>query len=347
MKRHWKSLLWAGLCLILLAGFAALSLGDRRTVSAMTPQLAAERWETGEKPYAMASVFLTADQAIDAQRMGEIYLKVENALTAGGVPSEAYPWFYAASCQRDGVLENGKARSNVELTAVDGDFFRIHPMTPVSGWYPDPQEVMRDRIVLNRQAAWELFYSDNVAGQFLTLEGMTFQVAAVVDTEQDRFHLLSAGDRPRAWIFWDALPQQQIRYTCMEMVLPQPVKDFAASTLRTACGIPETVPVTDNSARFGLIHRWQVLRQLSTRGITEQPIAYPYWENAARLAENRLAIRLIPEAILLAIPILSLLILLWYLNRRRTWGLRSIRKLAENAIDKKHQRDWEKYNRHA
>ncbi len=39
MKRHWKSLLWAGLCLILLAGFAALSLGDRRTVSAMTPQL--------------------------------------------------------------------------------------------------------------------------------------------------------------------------------------------------------------------------------------------------------------------------------------------------------------------
>lgn len=67
---------------------------------------------------------------------------------------------------------------------------------------------------------------------------------------------------------------------------------------------------------------------------------YPYYENAARLTENHLAIRLVPEGLLMCVPIISLLILLLLLNRKRTWGLHSIRDAVENAIDRKHQRDY-------
>ena len=83
-----------------------------------------------------------------------------------------------------------------------------------------------------------------------------------------------------------------------------------------------------------------MLKSLSVRGISSDAVEYPYYENAARLAENHLAIRLIPEGILLGVPIISLLILLLLLNRKRTWGLHSIRDAVENAIDRKHQRDY-------
>ena len=51
--------------------------------------------------------------------------------------------------------------------------------------------------------------------------------------------------------------------------------------------------------------------------------------------------RLIPEGALLAFLAVSLIVLLVWLNRRRTWGLHSLREIAENAVDRKHQRDYE------
>ena len=355
MRKHWKKLLWAGLCLLCAVGFALLTWSDHRTVEALTPQRTAQRWQTQDKPYAMASVFLTSDNGIPDLRIGEIYLAVENAMTAAGVGSDEYPWVYAASRMEETELQNGTITCRTELTAVSGDFFTFHPMPLLDGWYIDEDDVMHDRIVLNRQAAWVLFYSANVTGQFVTLNGVPCQVAAVVDTELGRFSEMAAGDTARAWVLSDCpalseqgtgpegAPIQLPGYTCMEMVLPQPVKQFAAGTMGSilADSIPEGTPVTDNTGRFSLPNRWYVLRHLATRGISSEAIAYPYWENAARLAENHLAMRLIPEGALLAFLAVSLIVLLVWLNRRRTWGLHSLREIAENAVDRKHQRDYE------
>ena len=364
--RHWKKFLWAGLCALSLLGFWLMYRSDGDTISELTHQMAAENWETEEKPYAMASVFLEPEQGISQSRMGEIYLAVENALTAGGVPSEEYPWFYAASYLTDATLKNGTSTCDVELTAVAGDFFRIHPMELVSGWYMNEDDVMHDRIILDRQTAWNLFYSSNVAGQFVEVNGVQYQVAAVVDTESGKYNEMAAEGTCRAWVYADSPalsategantgtgteePMAMVAetdleqgFTCMEIVLPEPVKEFTASTLKTALKdmIPENTLVTDNTRRFSLKSRWDILRNLSTRGISSDAIPYPYWENAARLTENHLALRLIPEGFLVGFPAISLLILLLWLNHRRTWGFHSLRTLAENAVDRKRQRDYE------
>lgn len=342
--RYWKRLLWAGIVVLCLIGAAVLHHGDKQTIAELTPQLAAERWETGEKPYALASVFLEPGSGIPQDGISEIYLNVENALTAGGVSSEDHPWYYSACYQMDAALVNGIASCDVELTAVAGDFFRIHPMELVNGWYMAEEDVMHDRIVLSRQAAWDLFYSDNVAGLFCELNGERYQVAAVVDLESGKYNEMAAGDKKRAWAFADGPGlDPEAGFTCMEMVLPQPVKDFAATTMKGALQsfIPEDTLITDNSGRFGMKNRWDVLRSIGVRGVAMEPIAYPYWENAARLTENHLALRLVPEAILLAVPLISLIVLLLWLNRKRTWGLHSIKEAVENAVDKKRQRDYD------
>ena len=254
LRRRWKWLLWGLAVLICLGLWYGLRRGDQKVVSALTDQNAYARWETEDKPYAQASVYLPEDNAIPDSGLPTIRLAVENALSAAGVPSEDYPWFYAASKMQQATLQNGIASSNVELTLITGDYFRMHPMVLRKGWYMSEDDVMHDRIVVDRQTAWDLFYSDDVVGQFLEWNGQRYQVAAVVDYPEGKYTGLAAGDTRRAWVYadspgvtggssvpsgddsdaasMDAMTGSDVSYTCLEMVLPQPVKNFAVSTLR-------------------------------------------------------------------------------------------------------------------
>ena len=98
----------------------------------------------------------------------------------------------------------------------------------------------------------------------------------------------------------------------------------------------ENYAVIDNTNRFSLANRWTALRNISTRWLDFQGIDYPYYENAAKLVENHLALRLIPEALFLGFPIISVLIWLWMLNRKRTWGIHSIVNVMDRVIKVKH-----------
>lgn len=344
LLRHWKMCLWVLGVLLSLLVFGLLWKGDTATVETLSDQRAAQRWQTEEKPYAQATVFLTEDNGIPQDSISGIRLTVENALTAGGVASDEHPWLYAFSRTEQAVLKNGIASSNVEMTLISGDYFAIHPMNIRNGWYLDESEIMRDRIVLDRQTAWDLFYSDNVVGQFLEWNGQRYMVAAVVDIPSGKYNDMASEGTQRAWVFADSPGADVTRgFTCVEMVLPQPVDNFAVSTMKSALDayLPEgTVPV-DNTGRFSLVNRWNALRTISTRWISSQAIAYPYYENAARLTENHLALRLIPEAFFLFIPLVSVLIWLYLLNKKRTWGLHSIRDAIDRAVERKRTRDYE------
>ena len=368
LLRRWKWVLWVLAVLVSLGIFWGMCRGDQKLEATLTAQTAWQRWETEDKPYAQASVYLPEDSAISTAELPSIRLSMENTLTAAGVPSTDHPWFYAASRTEQVTLQNGIASSTVELTMITGDYFRIHPMALRTGWYMSEDDVMHDRIVLDRQTAWNLFYSDDVAGQFLEWNGQRYQVAAVVDYEPGKYNEMAAKDVCRAWVYADSPGVSgtadsaagdgdttdtgaasdsggtgSVSFTCLEMVLPQPVKNFAVSSLQTVLKelVPENTVYTDNSGRFSLKNRWDVLRHLSTRGISNQAIFYPYYENAAKLVENHLALRLIPEALLLLFPIISGVIWLVLLNRRRTWGLYSIPIAIENAIDRRNARLYE------
>ena len=345
--RHWKKLLWAFLVVLSLCIFGLMNRADRRIVRELTAVQVEADWETEEKPYAMAAVYLSPTEGVSPEALPEIYLAVENALTAGGVPSEDHPWLYACAVTRQEVLQNGIASTTVELNIVAGDYFRLHPLPIRQGWYMDETEVMHDRIILDRQAAWDLFYSDNVAGQFCELGGQRYQVAAVVDTEPGTYNALAAGDTKRAWVFADSPGiTEDVAFSGVEMLLPQPVKGFARSTLQSVLEgfVPLGTEALDITGRFSLPHRWEILKNLTTRGISNG-FVYPYYENAAQLTENRLALRLVPEGLLLLFPAVSLLIVLLWLNSRRTWGLHSIPEAIDNAIDRRNTRNYEARNR--
>ena len=58
LLRRWKWILWGLIVLICLGVWHGLCRGDRKVVSELTDQTAYVRWETDDKPYAQASVYL-------------------------------------------------------------------------------------------------------------------------------------------------------------------------------------------------------------------------------------------------------------------------------------------------
>ncbi len=341
---HWKLCLWVVAVVTSFGIFLGLLHRDRQTIETLSSQLTAERWGTSEKNYAQASVFLPDSYAVPQNSVGELRLGIENALTGAGVSSEDYPWLYAFSTTEHATLKNGIATTDVEITLISGDYFTLHPLDIRNGWYLSETEIMRDRIILDRQTAWDLFYSDDVVGQYLEWNGHRYMVAAVVDTEPGEYNDMAAGNTQRAWAFADSpAADESAGFTCVEVVLPQPVDGFAVSTLQSVLEayLPEGLAVTDNTGRFSLINRWNALCNISTRWLSFQGIDYPYYENAAKLVENHLALRLIPEALFLGFPIISVLIWLWMLNKKRTWGLHSITEAVDRAIERKRTQDYE------
>ncbi len=283
----------------------------------------------------MASVFLDSETAIPASSLGGICLNIDKALLAGGADPANDPWIYAASRQTTAMLKSGTNRCDAALNIVAGDFFVIHPLPIIRGGYLSESDLMHDRVILDEQAAWDLFYSVNVTGQYLELEGRPCVVAAVVDTPAGKYNEMAAVGTGLAWVLSDcpALAEQEIRFTCLEAILPEPVDGFAVLTMQNvlAEALPRPAAVTDHATRFSLNHRWRILGELTTRGIAGEGVAYPDWERAAQLTENHLARRLIPEAVLLLIPAVSLLVFLLWLKRSQSWRLFSLRKRRHHS----------------
>lgn len=366
---RWKWFLWGLLVLVSLGIFLWLWQSDRSEIALLTDQSAAQRWESEGKSYAQASVYLPDEDAISSSSIPSIRLAMENALTDAGVPSEDYPWYFALSRTTQSTLssDDGKLTATVDVTMVTGQYFRLHPMVIRTGWYMSEDDVMHDRIILDLQTAWDLFYTDDVVGQFLQWNGQRYQVAAVVDYPEGTYNEKASGDTRRAWVYYDSpgvnstdisasgtsdtdaagdnsnSTSSEVSFTCMEVVVSQPVKGYAVSALQTVLKdyLPEDTVYTDNTGRFSLSGRWSILRSLSTRGISNKAIGYPYYENAAQLLENHLALRLIPEFFTLLFPAVSLIIWLFLLNRRRRWGLYSIPIAIDNAIDRRNTRLYE------
>lgn len=319
MLKH-RILIWSlinAVCLVLLL---FMIRQDHAAIDSLLAQNAADRWASSDKEYVMTSVFLDEPNAIPQDQIDTVCLNVENELTMGGVGSDTYPWIYAVSSQGKATLSHVSVHSDVELNIVSGDYFIIHPMSIINGGYISDRDLMHDRIVLDEQTAWELFYSTNVVGQYLELNGVECVVAAVINLESGRFNELAEDNINRAWILSDcpAVVEQEINYTCLEMILPEPLEGFALSATQNAFEsiLPYDVMIVDQSKRFSLSHRWYILRHLTTRGISENTVVYPYWEKAAQLVENNLARRLVTEFALFLVQSASLVILLFLLTKK-------------------------------
>lgn len=345
MKLSKKQWLCGGAALLSLAVFGVLTAVSAYLSALHEAQNAASRWEMdGDVPYVQMSAFLTQDASLTSDTLQYIRETVDSSMRTASLqaPEGARLWYDAYSTPVGIEMASGTKRyeAQAQVTAVGGDFFLLHAPKLLDGSFLLESDLMKDRVVLDETLAWQLFGSPNVEGMLVTINQRTYPVAGVVAAEDDYASRKAYGEVPRMYIPFDLYAEWQEEYgdtaviSCYEMVLPSPVRNYGKNAFIQAVGAENnpTMLTMENSARHTLAGRWANLRNLHDMLVVSKNLAYPHWENAARMIDFDLAMLLAGQIIFLVFPVYIFLVLLWMGWRRLDAFLTAKRLAYKNRI---------------
>ena len=186
---------------------------------------------------------------------------------------------------------------------------------------------MKDSIILDREAAWQLFGSSNIAGMSVTIGGIPHYVAGVVERETGRLPENAGLGSTVVYVSHETLSAygESEGISTYEVVAPNPVKHFVFNTVKEKFGVQENeMMVVENSSRYSLESMIPVVLDFGVRSMQNSAIHFPYWENIARGYEDLRAIVLLLQFILLLIPTVILLVILIIKWKNRSWHTKDV-----------------------
>ena len=322
---------------------------------------AAERWSGGKGGFTQLCAFFTGDSGFNTSSLGSLRAGIHLALQDASVAAEEgrtlVPDAYSAELGSYGVQSSGSSRAEAQVTAVGGDFFLFRSFELLSGAFFTEEDIMQDGAVIDSELAWELYGSDDIAGMDIYIGGVKFYIAGVTALPRDKTEKKCAGDTRRVYISYDGAgniegssyagssysdpdmpPVTELpgfsRIDCYECIIPEPVKNFAESTLKKQLkpAYKGKYELVVNSKRYHpSVLKKAKLTELAVRKI---PLAFPYWENASRITEARLRALYAARKIVLILPVLTalLLIIKGYILLKRSKP--RIKAAAAGAFDK-------------
>ena len=309
--------------------------------NALSSQKAAQRWKgAGEREYAQLSCFMPPMGQLSLDDLYKFRSDMAQKLKGAGYDIETEKGLYrdAWSAFRKVKVANGRRSGEVQAVAVGGNFFDFHPLRLMSGSYLTPDDVMDDRVLLDRETAWLLFGSSDVAGLSFSIEGVPFVAAGVYEHERDAFSKAAYGDTMQIYMSFaayqrlntvapvrtDGSPAGAIAgaaanaaantvvdgtlntAACYELVIAEPVKGFAYSAVTDKFPL-KTVMIVENTYRFETQRLFRLLQNRMERSMRTGTYYFPYWENAARAAEDRAAAWMAGAAVSGVLPAVLLL----------------------------------------
>lgn len=380
---------------VMLVVFVVLGIITNNLISQLPDQLEAGRW-SDDMRMAQVSIFITQDQMITEDEMKRFAFELEKKLLDAGVtePEDAQEtgekkdpeivdtigiddmnseenaipvpeksWLqkkmaiaYSAQGTATLTFEN-KVVDTASVIGVAGDFFLFHPMILASGGYFGGDDLMKDRIVIDEDTAWQLFGSTDIIGQCVLVGDVPHYVAGVV--KKDRGRIENAAGLSNCYVYMsleslsrygdsilsgryeskeiaeDGTSAMTGGINCVEVVCPNPVNGLAAKLSGEAMGLDAmSMTVIDNTDRFSPFKLFDVLRSYGTRSMWGKAIFYPYWENIARGYEDILAtvflfrvIALLTMAVIVAVTAVNL-------YRHKRWTVRGVLKfLSDKKYD--------------
>ncbi|MBR0172781.1 MAG: ABC transporter permease [Lachnospiraceae bacterium] len=341
-KRRIIGLAVIAACLLL---FGALTLLRSFLTNRQTDTRAAERFAP-DGGYAQVSVYFSEGAAVDAAHYREFIYRIETALTVGAIEQDAEnpdARLFLTCYSSEGRVTLSRDAKTAEADAIgtEGDFFFMHPVDLVSGMYYRPDALMKDQVLLSDTVAWQLFGGTDIAGQEIMVGGKPHYVSGVFRTGDGRMRKAAGSAESLVFLSAESLNAYGTvnggahTMNCFEAVMPNPVRGFAASTMRAELKAYENrMAVIDQNVRFGNFALWKVLTDFGTRSMAGAAMRFPYWENLARGTEDVLVIILICQALLLAVPVLLLTVFVVQAYRHKRWTAGGIvEKISDRIYD--------------
>ncbi len=294
-------------------------------------QQAATRWKK-EGGAAQISCFFSVNTNITPESIEDFEHNLDSALEAASIVVEsphasARLWADAYSAGGKITVKSNVGNITVDALGIGGDFFLFHPIPLLSGSYFSGNDIMQDYCVLDQDAAWKLFGSNNVVGQTVYIGEVAHIVTGVVKRDESKLHKAAGLDGALIYVSYSTLDKYGSNngINHFEIVMPNPVKGYAYDYIKQSIGVPEEeLEIVENSSRFTFFNRIKHIGKLPNRAMNGKAIIYPYWENVARVTEDRLAGLTIWQLFFTTIPVIVIsvsLIILWKHNK---WTLKSV-----------------------
>lgn len=291
-------------------------------------QRAVERWSTGEA-YSQLSVFYSPNAVVDLNTIYTMRVDIEGKLKENSIVPErenSRLWIDAYSTHGRLTVNTSrtdhKASCEAEVTATGGDFFIFHPVKLISGSYYSDDDLMQDRVIIDENMAWQLFGSSDVAGMTVLINGIRYYIAGVAECDTGKEMKYVCGDKPRMYISYTAFRRIykdiEIPITAYEVCLPDPVAGLGRKMLTDVLSTDEEyMRIVDNSRRYSLKELYPIAFDGGKRSVIDSSVIYPFWENAARMTEDKAANVLLAMTVTLLVPFLTLIYFAWMLYRKR------------------------------
>lgn len=323
-KRTYASLIPA---VVLILITLIMTWAEHGFTSQLTDQFLAGRWSK-EEPFSQVSCFFSEEACITEEQLVPLRYKINEALVNAAVDSQEQTGRNLVEAYSSiGTLSIASVRTSASVRAVGvgGDFFLFHPMKLLSGSYFDGTDVNGDGVIIDEDVAWKLFGSSQVDGMEIIIDDAVYPVRGVVRRESGKFSEAAEEDEPTIYVSYKILQgQAESAYPIenYELLVNSPVTGFGVKTLKEALGIDEkSYEIIENSSRFSIAHRVDLLRNFGIRSMKKNGIRYPYWENRARAYEDVSTLFMVLEGILLIYPIL-------YITRQLIELIRRIKKFS-------------------
>lgn len=182
------ALICVNAALLALIGVCVWQCRGYETV--LTSQQAAASWAGESKErFAQISAFFPAEASVMPDNINDFRRTIDAKLGVAGLEkkSEGSYWTDAYAAIGSATVQSERNSSETTTVAVGGDFFAFHPYRLLSGSYLNTDDLMQDRIVIDRELAWKLFGGTALAGQTVKINGKPYYVAGVIERESDKF----------------------------------------------------------------------------------------------------------------------------------------------------------------
>lgn len=336
--------------------FAILTIWSDGKVKGLTDQQAAARWDE-DGGSAQVSCFMAEHVEIDEFKIMSFEKQLEQSLMEV-LPAE------------DKILQNGRRLfidayaslgkitvkseksqlEDVNAVGIGGDFFQFHPLQLLSGRYFSGSDLMKDAVVLDQDAAWQLFGSSDIEGKTVMIGEVPHYVAGVIKRPEGKFAENAGLDKTIVFVSNETLESYGVSegISVYEVTAPNPVKNFVYNCVKEKLGIQEgDMVVVENSSRYKAESLIPVILEFGSRSMQNAAVKFPYWENIGRGWEDVKALILLFQFVFLLVPAVIIAAFLWnkWKNRNFTWRdiVNLIVKAKDDLVQKAHgeKNKWE------
>ncbi len=349
-------MIYTSICALCVLIAFLLQLVIHSMVASLEHENIAMQWDK-EGGYAHVSMYLSETEKIGLKESLETtefqilswYYGIESKLTEASITTDEssnarlYLQAYSATGEITASTEHGTVTA--KAYGVGGDFFQFHPLDLIEGVYFSESDLMQDKVIIDVDIAWQLFGSNDVVGQFVSIGDIPHLVVGVYEKEEGYFQEHAGNEELTMFVSHASLYDYGVYYglETVEYLLPNPVSGFAYQMIADLVG-EEDIALVEHQNRFEPAQLVESLQQLPIRSMGLSGVTFPYWENVARAYQDIIAILFSIQMLMLAIAAVILIVWIWKLWIRRKWRVSGVYAQAKDtwykrAVERKRRKE--------